>query len=686
MPRAIVFGCLLLVFGANASSSFGDDSLERLNKYFALETEKVQSESLLEIETLEQWQKKREAYREELYEMLGLSAMPAKSKLDVKVTSVFEADGIIVEKLHFQSIPGLYVTANLYRPAEQSERLPAILYVCGHGRVKEDGVSYGNKVHYHHHGCWFARNGYVCLTIDTLQLGEIEGIHHGTYRYDRWWWLNRGYTPAGVEAWNCIRALDFLETRAEVDAERIGVTGRSGGGAYSWWIAALDERIKCAVPVAGITDLQNHVVDGCVEGHCDCMYFVNTYRWDYDKVAALVAPRPLLISNTDSDGIFPLDGVHRLFKKTRRIYELYGAGADLGLNITAGGHKDTQELRVHAFRWFNKHLKQKDELISDVANKQFSPSQLKVLSEAPKDEINTRVDEVFVADADANLRSTFGSTSHEQLTAALLQKSFAGWPENEMGLGMQQLMTAEFDGLEFSKWKFQSQEFVDLELFLVRRVTAEPTKRVILNVMGEADWDGFCSTYSEAFPVAFETAIETSDLEQFQKATKGIKSSSLALAYVAPRGVGPAKYSVDDKKLTQIRRRFYLLGQSLDGMQVYDIRRAIQCTKKLPGLRNSELCLTGTGKMAGKVTYASLFEDGIRKLELHQPCRDHDAGPYFLNIDRISSFAETIYWASRRSKVVIYDENNVKAWQTVSSKRAKIQEGGFEVRLPVLAE
>ena len=94
---------------------------------------------------------------------------------------------------------------------------------------------------------------------------------------------NRGYTPAGVEAWNCIRALDYLETRPEVDPKRLGVTGRSGGGAYSWWIAAIDERIKAAVPVAGITDLQNHVVDGCVEGHCDCMYMVNTYRWDYPR-------------------------------------------------------------------------------------------------------------------------------------------------------------------------------------------------------------------------------------------------------------------------------------------------------------------------------------------------------------------------------------------------------------------
>ena len=72
-----------------------------------------------------------------------------------------------------------------------------------------------------------------------------------------------------------------------------------------------DERIKAAVPVAGITDLENHVIDGTVEGHCDCMYFANTYGWDYPQVAALVAPRPLLISNTDRDSIFPLGGVVR---------------------------------------------------------------------------------------------------------------------------------------------------------------------------------------------------------------------------------------------------------------------------------------------------------------------------------------------------------------------------------------
>ena len=367
-----------------------------LAEYFQSETKKLQDQCLSDIKTLEDWKAKRPVYKQQLLEMLGLDPLPEKTPLKATTTGTTDQEQFTVEKLHFQSMPGLYVTADLYIPKDLSKPAPAVLYVCGHGNVKKDGISYGNKVAYQHHGEWFARNGYVCLTIDTLQLGEIEGIHHGTYRYNMWWWLCRGYTPAGVEAWNCVRALDYLETRKEVDANRIGVTGRSGGGAYSWWIAAIDDRIKVAVPVAGITDLQNHVVDGCVEGHCDCMFIVNTYRWDYPLVAALVAPRPLLISNSDKDTIFPLDGVLRVHEKVRRIYKLYGAEKNLGLQITEGPHKDTQELRIHAFVWFNRFLKNEDPIIRVPAEPLLQPQQLRVFEKLPTDEINTKIQETFV--------------------------------------------------------------------------------------------------------------------------------------------------------------------------------------------------------------------------------------------------------------------------------------------------
>ena len=330
MRYLIPLGVLLVVcsLGFAVEPAAGDgDRLAEI--YFANQTAEITNQTFAEINSLSDWTERRDQYHDQLLEMLGLDPFPERTPLNATITGSVENDGVIAERLQFQSSPGLYVTGNFYRPTKQEGPLPAILYVCGHGRVKRNGVSLGNKTHYQHHGAWFARNGYVCLTIDTIQLGEIEGIHHGTYREKMWWWNNRGYTPAGVEAWNCVRALDYLQSRDEVDGDRIGVTGRSGGGAYSWWIAAIDERIKVAVPVAGITSLKNHVVDGCVEGHCDCMYMVNTYRWDYPMVAALVAPRPLLISNTDKDRIFPLDGVVDVYTRTRKIYDSTGPMTNL---------------------------------------------------------------------------------------------------------------------------------------------------------------------------------------------------------------------------------------------------------------------------------------------------------------------------------------------------------------------
>jgi len=402
-----------------------------LAEYFRAETAKLRDGCMADIKTLDDWKSKREVYRKQLFEMLGLDPLPEKTDLKPVITGKVEHEEFTVEKIHCQSRPGLYVTGNLYIPKGLKKPAPTILYVCGHGGVKKDGISYGNKIQYQHHAAWFARHGYVCFTIDTLQLGEIEGIHHGTYRYKMWWWNSRGYTSASVEAWNCIRALDYLETRKEVDKDRFGVTGRSGGGAYSWWISSLDERIKAAVPVAGITDLQNHVVFGCVEGHCDCMYIVNTYRWDYPLLAALVAPRPLLISNSDKDDIFPLDGVVRLHEKVRNIYKLYNAENNLGLQITEGPHKDTQELRIHAFVWFNRFLKDENPLIDKPAVPFFEPEQLKVFDKLPEDQINTEIHESFVAKAPPPSVPQSADEWENQRRAwmkSLREKSFRGWP------------------------------------------------------------------------------------------------------------------------------------------------------------------------------------------------------------------------------------------------------------------
>ncbi len=669
-----VWAAVLVWAIAGGSAAFSKQTIapspadRMLAEYFQSETKKLQDGCLSDIKTLDEWTAKRPVYRRQLLEMLGLDPLPEKTPLQATTTGTVEHEQFTVENLHYQSLPGLYVTANLYVPKGLSRPAPAVLYVCGHGAVKKDGVSYGCKVSYQHHGEWFARNGYVCLTIDTLQLGEIEGIHHGTYRYNMWWWNCRGYTPAGVEAWNCVRALDYLQTRPEVDPNRIGVTGRSGGGAYSWWIAAIDERIKVAVPVAGITDLQNHVVDGCVEGHCDCMFFVNTYRWDYPLVAALVAPRPLLISNSDKDSIFPLDGVLRVHEKARQIYKLYGAEKNLGLHITEGPHKDTQELQVHAFTWFDRFLRGANSLIRAPAEPLFEPEQLRVFHELPANQINMTIQERFVPAATlaaVPCSQEDWATLREGWMKALREKVFRGWPTaQEAGpFRVQRVFTEEAGGVRLTAYDFDSQPHVRLRLFLMAPADLREPKHVALNVLDESGWTALLA----ALRVRFGNVLEGSPAPDaphaaFERLRLALMADSSMSAFVCPRGIGPAAWTGDERKQTQIRRRFMLLGQTLDGMRVWDVRRAVQVLGQIEEVGGLTPVLSGRGDMAGAALYASLFEDRIAGLDLFDLPVTHQKGPIFLNVLRYLDTPQAVALAAERTNVALHGENT-PAWR-----------------------
>ena len=661
------------VEAARLDTSRGDAMIA---EYFRRETQQLADACLADIHTADDWNAKKDEYRRQLREMLGLDPLPEKTDLKATVTGTLDHAEFTVEKLHFQSRPGLYVTGNLYVPKQREGKLPAILYVCGHGNVKKDGISYGAKSHYQHHGAWFARNGYVCLVIDTLQLGEIEGIHHGTYRHNMWWWLNRGYTPAGVEAWNCVRALDYLQSRPEVDGEKIGVTGRSGGGAYSWWIAAIDERIKCAVPVAGITDLQNHVVDGCVEGHCDCMYMVNTYRWDYPQVAALVAPRPLLISNTDSDGIFPLDGVVRVFDKARRIYTLLDAKDQIGLNITSGGHKDTQELQVTALRWFNHHLKGYDGPVTNHAEKFFEPEQLRVFDKLPEDQINTKIHETFVAAAPPPKvpeNKEEWETMREAWMKQLSEKSFRGTspvsfhtaePDPFGPRGASEVATINSNGIYLGIWDCGDEDGLPTRLYTLHRAGLRQAEQKVLHVLDEDAWRNFAGSIHAGFGAdAIKEQLPPPNQESWKAMRSMVEEHPSLLIYVAPRGIGPTAWDQSEKKQVQNRRRFYLLGRTLEDQQVRDVCTAIRCATTIGAAKDAPLRLHSQRIMAGVTLYAAMLlpEVKIERLDLYDLPRTHGDGPSLLNISRFVDIPQAVAMTAERSKVVIH-ENGEDRW------------------------
>ncbi|MCH7687936.1 MAG: hypothetical protein IH899_14860, partial [Planctomycetes bacterium] len=391
-------------------------------------------------------------------------------------------------------------------------------------------------------------------------------------------------------------------------------------------------------------------------------------------IAALVALRPLLISNSDKDGIFPLDGVIDVYTKVRRIYELYGKLDHIGLQITEGPHKDTQELRVHAFHWFNKFLKKdpayenrNQKLIEMAAVKFFEPEQLKVFDKLPADEKNTTIQETFAVKAPSPTPPPSGTDWERQRDGwmtALKKKSFRGWPSKNADLKLKKVFSAESNSIQFSAYDFSSQRNIRLRLYLAHRAGLKPSELslVVLNSLDQQGWNEFLATMQ----VGFADQLKGKDLPQpdqegFEETAKMFQLFKWGMVYVAPRGIGPTVWDHNPRKRVQIRRRFMQLGQTLDGMRVWDVRRAVQALRSVDGFKDVPLWMQGEREMAGITLYASLFEPDVKRLDLWHLNASHRDGPIFLNVLRYLDVPQAVAMAAERSQVRIY-QDNTKGW------------------------
>jgi dienelactone hydrolase len=617
---------------------------EMIYKYLCAETDKLSAKSLNGAKTLKEWEQKRPRLHQEYLDMLGLWPVPEKTPLKATVTGTLEHEGVIIDKLHFQSKPGLYVTANLYRPKDPpAKRLPAILYVCGHAWRGYDG----NKSAHQDHGMWFASNGYICLIVDTVQLGEIPGVHHGTYgtpyRHfksyglpgsdtveNRFWWYSAGYTPAGVECWNGIRAIDYLQSRDDVDADRIGVTGISGGGAATFWIAAADERVKCAVPVSGMSDLETYVKDKVIDKHCDCMFLYNTYQWDWATIAALVAPRPLLFANSDDDMYFPMDGNRRIIAKLRQIYTMYDRADLLDEYVSKGKHDYRPDLRIAVFKFFNEHLKKDTTTpVKDAAFKLIEGKLLRVfptLADIPKDALNGKIDETFVPRAKVVLpeKGKFEEWKRAMLDA-LRERSFAGFPNRIPAATYKEGKTAK---------TFITEPTIATQMLLLHDGKRDDVMTVTFVIAnhgddtGENGWD------------ILRWAISVAEKDDSE-------------AIIGPRGVGhpwtmksPPNY---------FERSHALLGRTIDQGRLWDICATMAWLQEMGAEAKVkfQFRLAGRGQAGILAAYAALLEASTKEVIILDPPRSHLDGPYFLNVLRVLDIPEALGMLAPRPLTLI---------------------------------
>ncbi len=313
------------------------------------------------------WGQQRGRVRAQLWELLG--KLPPRPKLPkVEMLSAEDRGDYVVEKFQFENGAGATVPGYMLRPKGVRGKAPAILYCHWHGGEYDIGKEelFQAKHTPEPPGPAFAKRGFVVLGIDAYCFGERNGRGPGgpaekggaeemsASKFNLW----VGRTLWGMMLRDDLMALDYLASRPEVDARRIGVTGMSMGATRSWWLMALDERIRTSVAVACLTRYENLIEHQMLKAH-GIYYFVPNLlnHFDTEAVVALLAPRSALFMNGDQDNGSPPDGIRVIEQAVRPAYRLYGKEAEFQSFIYAGqGHVYTPEMWAKTLAWMEEKL------------------------------------------------------------------------------------------------------------------------------------------------------------------------------------------------------------------------------------------------------------------------------------------------------------------------------------------
>ncbi|MFO0863362.1 MAG: alpha/beta hydrolase family protein [Gemmataceae bacterium] len=310
------------------------------------------------------WDKRRDFVRRQLLVSQGLWPLPEKTPLNPTIHGKIERDGYTVEKVFFASLPGHYVCGNLYRPTGKTGKLPAVLCPHGHwanGRLYENGdagikreiktgaeqTEEGAKYPLQARCAQLARMGCVVFFYDMVGYADSKQIGHRDGFYDHEAEL-RLQNFMGLQTWNSIRALDFLTSLPEVDGQRVGVTGASGGGTQTFVLCSVDDRPAVQVPAVMVsTSMQG----GCVCENCSLLR-VNTGNIE---LAGLWAPRPLAMIGADD---WTKEIETKGYPELKALYRLYGKDENvLAKAFTQFPHNYNQVSREFMYAAMNKHLK-----------------------------------------------------------------------------------------------------------------------------------------------------------------------------------------------------------------------------------------------------------------------------------------------------------------------------------------
>jgi cephalosporin-C deacetylase-like acetyl esterase len=615
LTRCIVVFLAAISIGTAADTSVlpAGELRDELYRYLTSEAEKHWTARRAKIAALSspaQVQDRQKYIRTWLGNAMG--GFPSKTPLNANITGGFERDGYRVEHLVFESQPNFFVTANVYVPTNAHPPFPAVLGVAGHSATGKAIATYQYA--------WIGmvKRGFLVVAFDPPGQGERSeyfdpalgkssvGIGVAEHNMAGTQVLLTGGTFARYEAWDGIRAFDYLLTRKDVDPKRIGVAGNSGGGTQSAYLAVVEPRLAAAVISCYMTDWAKlWSKPGPQDAEQNFPGFLSA-GLNFGDFMIAFAPKPVTMLTGIRD-YFPIDGARDTYAEVKRVFEVLDSPGRAGYfeyDDEHGWHKPRREA---TYRWLTKFLQGKDD---DGIEPPIQPE--------PESSLN--------ATKTGQVSTSLGGETVRSLNLKIAEKLFAGRsaarisdPVKLRAVVARRLNVPGRTGVpkatvvQSGKLVIESEPGIRIPALL--HVPTTPGKHPAMLYVNSAGKD--------ADP----------------KTVQDLVAGGRVVLSIDPRGWGesaPEKRSGGYSAIWQLAQRGMLIGKPLAGMQVYDVLRAFDYLTSLPEVDARQVTVKGVGNGGVIALYAGALEPAIAAVE---------------SVDAIASYM-TIARAAKHSGVI----------------------------------
>ncbi|MCK5730205.1 MAG: acetylxylan esterase [Draconibacterium sp.] len=311
-----------------------------------------------QLQTKTDYLNRQKKVKEKLLNIMG--ALPDKTPLNSKITGVIEKEDYRVEKVIYESLPGYYVTAALFLPKDIKGKAPAVIYACGHTANGFRSETYQHII------INLVKKGFIVLTFDPIGQGERLQYYNEKEGKSRFGPTKEhsypgaqcyisGYSPTKYFVWDGIRSVDYLLSRKEVDPQRIGMTGRSGGGTQTAYTAAIDDRILASAPECFITSMEYILKTIGPQDAEQNLFHMISEGIDHADLLEVRAPKPTLMVTTTRD-FFSIQGARETYKEAKEFYNILGSEENISMVEDDDQHASTKKNREAMYAFFQEYL------------------------------------------------------------------------------------------------------------------------------------------------------------------------------------------------------------------------------------------------------------------------------------------------------------------------------------------